>query len=104
MSSSDSRSVTIEDSLGPKELEGLEVEGTKFTRTIPAGAFGSPKPIIIVEERWYSPELQTMILIKHSDPRFRRRFCRVTNISRTEPSAQLFVVSSEYKTKNDVKR
>jgi len=103
-SGSDSRSTTIEDSLGKKELEGVEVEGTKLTTTIPAGVFGNPKQIVIVEERWYCSELQTMVLIKHSDPRFGDSSYRLTNIVRTEPSHELFVVPSDYKTKNAVNR
>jgi hypothetical protein len=42
-------------------------EGTRFTKTIPAGAFGNREPIPIVVEQWYSPDLQTLVLIKHFD-------------------------------------
>ena len=35
----------------------------------PAGAIGNDLPIKIVSERWYSPELKTVVMSKHSDPR-----------------------------------
>jgi hypothetical protein len=95
---------TTEDSLGKKEIEGVKVDGTQLTTTIPRGAFGNPTQIVIVEERWYSPELHTMVLINHSDPRFGDSSYRLTNISRTEPLANLFVVPADYKTENNVKR
>lgn len=85
-------------SLGRRDLEGLEVEGTKVTTTNPVGALGNSKKIIIVEERWYSPELETMVLIKHFDPRFGDSSYRLSSISRNQPSAQLFVIPTEYKT------
>jgi hypothetical protein len=49
-----------------------------------------------VNETWYSPELQMVILSKRSDPRFGETTYRVTNIVRSEPDAALFQVPSEY--------
>ena len=43
--------------LGEQVLEGLLVTGTRVAHTIPAGALGNERPIEIVTERWYSPEL-----------------------------------------------
>ena len=63
---------------------------------MPAGAIGNERPIESVNETWYSPELQMMILSKRSDPRFGESTYRVTNIVRSEPESALFQIPSEY--------
>ena len=47
-------------SLGTQTINGVQAEGTRTTRTIPAGAIGNANPIVITNERWYSPDLQTV--------------------------------------------
>jgi hypothetical protein len=84
------------ESLGKQNIEGVEAEGTRITMTIPAGEIGNERAIEIVSERWYSPELQTVIMTKHSDPRFGETVYRLTNISRGEPDKSLFQVPSDY--------
>ena len=51
------------DSLGTQIINGVSAQGTRFTRTIPAGQMGNDKPITIVKEEWYSPDLQMMVQI-----------------------------------------
>jgi hypothetical protein len=82
--------------LGSREIEGVNAEGTRTVMTIPAGAIGNEQAIEIVSERWYSPELQTVIMSRHSDPRFGETVYRLTNINRSEPAATLFQVPSDY--------
>lgn len=86
----------VTESLGKQSIEGVEAEGTRTTVTFPAGAMGNERPINIVSERWYSPELQTVVMTKHSDPRFGETSYRLTNINRSEPSRTLFEVPSDY--------
>ena len=45
---------TVTTSLGTQTIGGVTAEGTRYTRTIPAGQIGNAKPIVIVTERWYS--------------------------------------------------
>jgi hypothetical protein len=78
------------ESLGTQLIEGVEAEGTRSISTIPAGAIGNDFAIEIVSERWYSPELQTVILSLHKDPRMGETTYRLTSILRTEPSSSLF--------------
>ena len=85
--------------LGKQTIEGVEAEGTRTTTTIPAGAVGNEAPIQIVSERWYSPELQTVVMTRHSDPRFGETTFRLTNINRSEPARSLFEVPSDYTVK-----
>jgi hypothetical protein len=84
------------ESLGKQTIEGVEAEGTRETFTIPAGEIGNEQPIQIVSERWYSPALQTVVLTKHSDPRFGETTFRLTNINRSEPARSLFEVPADY--------
>jgi hypothetical protein len=91
----DSENVKTE-SLGKQVIEGVEAEGTRTTVTIPAGEIGNEHPINIVSEKWYSPELQVVVMSKHSDPRMGENTYRLTNISRSEPARSLFEVPSEY--------
>jgi hypothetical protein len=93
----DSEVVTT--SLGSQTIGGVSAEGTRYTRTIPAGQMGNAKPIVIVSERWYSPELQMVVMTKHSDPRMGETSFQMTNIVRQEPAASLFQVPADYSVK-----
>ena len=84
------------ESLGKQAIEGVEAEGTRKTIEIPAGEIGNERPIEIVFERWYSPELQVVVMTKHSDPRFGETTYRLTNINRSEPARELFEVPADY--------
>ncbi|HKA22271.1 MAG TPA: hypothetical protein VKN18_28595 [Blastocatellia bacterium] len=87
---------TRTDSLGKQTIEGVECEGTRATTTIAAGEIGNELPIEVVFERWYSPELQTVVMTKQSDPRFGENTYRLTNINRSEPPHSLFEVPADY--------
>jgi len=87
------------ESLGTQTINGLSAQGTRFTRTIPAGKIGNDKPITITREVWYSTDLQMVVQSKHSDPRFGETTYLLTNIQRNEPSANLFTVPSDYTVK-----
>jgi hypothetical protein len=82
--------------LGTQTINGVQAEGTRVTRTIPAGAIGNANPIVITHERWYSTELQTVVMIKRSDPRMGQTTFQLTNIQKQEPDATLFQVPSDY--------
>lgn len=86
-------------SLGTQMVNGVSAQGTRTTRTIPAGAIGNEKPIVITVERWYSPDLRMNVLIKRSDPRTGDNVFQLTNIVRSEPDATLFQVPSDYTVK-----
>jgi hypothetical protein len=82
--------------LGRRTMEGVLVEGTRTTTTIPAGQVGNERPIDIVSERWYSSELQVLVMSKDTDPRVGETTYQLTNVSRVEPAASLFEVPSDY--------
>ncbi|MGA7922319.1 MAG: hypothetical protein WCA38_21865 [Candidatus Acidiferrales bacterium] len=83
-------------SLGTQTIGGISAEGTRYTRTIPAGEIGNAKPIVIVTERWYSSDLQMVVMTKRSDPRSGETTFQMTNIQRQEPAATLFQVPADY--------
>jgi len=87
-------------SLGTQTINGVQAEGTRVTRTIPAGAIGNEKPIVMTTERWYSPDLQTYVLIKRSDPYVGQTEFQLTNIQRQEPDSSLFQVPADYTVRN----
>jgi hypothetical protein len=84
------------ESLGKQTIEGVEAEGQRVTVTIQAGKIGNERPIVTVNERWYSPELQTVVLSKNSDPRIGETTYKLINIDRSEPDTSLFQVPADY--------
>jgi len=91
--------VTTE-SLGTQVMNGVTAQGTRITRTIPAGQVGNQAPIVITIEHWYSPELQTDVMRKETNPQFGTTTFQLTNIVRAEPEASLFQVPSNYSIKS----
>jgi hypothetical protein len=83
--------------LGSQTMEGLFVTGVRTTRTIPAGQIGNEKPISVVTEVWTSPDLNTVVYSKRSDPRMGEQTFKLTNISRSEPDPSLFSVPADFK-------
>jgi hypothetical protein len=86
----------VKEQLGKQMIEGVEAEGTRTTVTIAAGEIGNERPIEIVSERWYSPELQLVVMTRNSDPRTGETTYKLTNINRSEPAKSLFEVPSDY--------
>jgi hypothetical protein len=85
--------------LGEQVLEGLLARGQRMTDTIPAGTIGNERPIEIVTERWYSEEIDALVLQRFSDPRVGETVYRLVNVVRGEPSPTLFQVPHEYEIK-----
>jgi hypothetical protein len=89
--------------VGPLErrtIEGVAVEGRKTTTVIPAGQVGNEQPITITSEEWRAPELNLLVLTRHSDPRTGESIYRLQNIIRAEPDRSLFMVPADYTVKD----
>jgi len=82
--------------LGRKDIEGVRAEGKSTTWTIPAGEIGNAKPINVVSETWYSPDLQVTVYSRYNDPRTGESIYRLAGIRRGEPAADLFKVPGDY--------
>ena len=88
------------ESLGTQMINGVNAEGTKYTRTIPVGQIGNDRALTVVKEEWYSPDLQMIVQSKHTDPMFGQTVYSLTNIQRTAPNASLFSVPAGYTVKD----
>jgi hypothetical protein len=89
--------------LGTQSVEGVPAQGTKITRTIPAGEVGNEQPLTITTETWFSPDLKVLVMSKTIDPRMGETTYRLTEVQRSEPSAELFQVPSDYSIKDGPK-
>jgi hypothetical protein len=85
--------------LGTQTISGISAQGTRYTRVIPAGQIGNANPITVVNEQWYSTDLQLVVKIVRNDPRLGQVTYTLTNIQRSEPAASLFTVPSDYSVK-----
>lgn len=86
-----------EESLGTRTIEGVAVEGTRISFDIPAGRFGNDKPMKAYTERWFSKELQVLVMSRHLDPVVGEHVFRLVNIKRGEPNADLFAIPTGFK-------
>jgi hypothetical protein len=84
------------ESLGTRTIEGVNCEGERSTSTIQVGAIGNDRPIVSVNERWYSPELKVTVMTSKSDPRTGTEEFKLTNVRRGEPDPALFQVPAGY--------
>jgi hypothetical protein len=89
-------STPSEEVLGARQFEGVRALGRKTTSIIPTGQIGNDRPIEITDERWESPELRMLIYSRNSDPRTGVVEYRLTNINRSEPPADLFMIPQDY--------
>jgi hypothetical protein len=85
--------------LGTQTIDGLSAQGTRYTHIIAAGQIGNASAISVVNEQWYSPDLQVIVKSTRTDPRTGTVTYTLTNLQRTEPAASLFTVPSDYAVK-----
>jgi len=82
--------------LGTKTVNGFQAEGVRVTRTIAAGAMGNEKAITVVTERWYSPDMQIVVMTTHTDPMMGKVTTKLVNVTQVAPDASWFQVPSDY--------
>ena len=85
-----------EESLGQKVIEGVLADGKRVTTVFPAGSIGNQQPITVLSEQWFSPDLEILIMTRHSDPRSGETTYTLSNLTRGEPAANLFDVPQDY--------
>ncbi len=86
----------VQEQLPAGTVEGVYATGTRTTTTIAAGKVNNERDLAVVNESWYSPDLQLNVMTKYSDPRSGETLYKLTNIARAEPDASLFQVPSGY--------
>ncbi|CAN5554438.1 hypothetical protein BH10ACI3_BH10ACI3_00450 [soil metagenome] len=90
--------------LGVKIINGISAEGTRTSFNIPVGDIGNEKPIQVVSERWFSPELQVIVMSRHIDPLAGEHVFKLVNIKRGEPSADMFSIPTGFKVEDQPMR
>jgi hypothetical protein len=83
--------------LGEQTILGFRALGTRVITTLPAGQIGNDRPIDIVSEQWFSPELDLVMRSLHRDPWAGEFTTTVTRISREDQAAALFEIPAPYK-------
>jgi hypothetical protein len=83
--------------LGTMNVNGIFAEGTRTTRTIPAGEEGNDLPLELVTEGWTSSEFATRIEVIDYDPRRGRATYRLQDINLGQPDPSLFEPPPDYK-------
>jgi hypothetical protein len=91
-----STNVQLED-LGTQMMEGFYVHGYRRTNTYDAKSTGTGRSIVVTDEYWYAEDIRLNLLEKHNDPRKGDFTTTVTQVNRTEPAGELFVVSPGFK-------
>ena len=87
----------VESDLGSQVMNGVELKGLRRTRTIPAQASGTGKPLTITDDFWYSPALSVYLIIRHDDPRTGEQLVAMTEVDAHEPNPVIFRVPDDYK-------
>jgi hypothetical protein len=86
---------TVE-SLPSQVINGVLSQGTRTTATIPVGKIGNDRAISIVNERWYSADLQMLVKSTSSDPRFGETTYQLMNVVQASPDPSLFLIPADY--------
>ena len=84
------------ESLPSQMINGALAQGTRTTETIPVGKIGNDRPITIVNERWFSHDLQMLVKSTSSDPRFGDTTYQLTGIVQASPDPSLFQIPADY--------
>jgi hypothetical protein len=87
---------TVNEDLGVQSQNGVLAVGTRSTLTIPQGQIGNSRDIQVVNERWFSEDLQMLVKSVNADPRFGENTYQLTNVSRSEPDPALFQIPPGY--------
>lgn len=89
------------ESLGAQSFDGVQAEGTRTTFEIPVGQIGNTKPLQVITEKWFSAELQVVVMSRHVDPVAGEHVFKLVNIKRGEPSAELFKIPAGFRVENN---
>src|SRR5215469_4716126 len=92
ISEAERKAQTAQEDLGYQSINGVSAQGFRRTTTIPVGQIGNDRPLQVVSERWYSPELQMNVKTVNSDPRFGVTTYELTNIVQAAQDPSLFAV------------
>src|SRR5262249_26130858 len=84
------------ESLGNRNIEGIEAEGTRARDVIPTGTIGNDNDLVSTRETWYSSDLKVVLSSVRNDPRFGEVRYSLSNIQLNAPDPSLFQVPAGY--------
>ena len=86
----------VTEDLPSQIINGIRTKGARVTMTVPKGTFGNDRDVQVVNERWYSDDLQVLVKSSNSDPRFGVTTYELTNVVQAPPDPRLFQVPADY--------
>lgn len=83
--------------LGITTIQGIQVHGTRYTHTIPAGQFGNDRPLVHVEERWTAVDIPSLNVREIlNDPQNGKETRELVKLDRNEPDPAIFQPPANY--------
>ena len=89
--------------LGLQLVNGVMAQGSRNTQVIPAQSIGNDRELQVVDEHWFSTDMQMLVKSVNSDPRFGETTYQLTNIVRGGQDPTLFQVPADYNSSTDMK-
>jgi hypothetical protein len=90
----------VQEDLGTKSIQGVQCVGKRQTITIPAGQVGNERPIAIVTETWFSPDIEAIIQSSTTDPRFGQTTYSLHDVQLKDQPLALFTLPNSYRVEN----
>jgi hypothetical protein len=84
------------ESLPPQTIAGVYVEGTRTTRTIPAGYEGNDHDLVSTTEYWNAARLGLALRTSIDDPRTGKTTTDTTELKQADPDPSLFKPPAGY--------
>jgi len=82
--------------LGESFVNGVLAKGKRETLAVHPGAIGNDRDLQVIDERWFSADLQMLVKSVNSDPRFGETTYQLTNIVRIMQDPALFQIPPNY--------
>jgi uncharacterized protein YecT (DUF1311 family) len=82
------------ESLGKRQMDGVEVDGVRETQTVKAG---NDKPLVTTRETWYSSQLGFFLSVKITDPFGATRTVEAADLKLGEPGEEWFAIPEGYR-------
>ena len=87
---------TTVEQLGAKTIEGVVAQGTRSTYVAASAPGQNGKPVSVIHESWYCPELKIVLLEINDDPRSGTTRNELLDIRRGEPDVARYRPPADY--------
>jgi hypothetical protein len=82
----------VTEPLEERDIEGIQVKGTRYKETIPAASLGAPNDLIVSRDVWSNPEMNIVVEIDGKDPVFGNFKMRLSSISMGNQDKDMFEI------------